>query len=99
MASTCYIEPRVFRGRQAVQIGNDKVAITIMCGGGHIALVQSAADADTAAAEGAAQQPTGPFDETMRDFLSPSSFFDMLYYRGVTQPVNICSTAYDLCAA
>ena len=36
-------------------------------------------------ADGAAQQPTGPFDETVRDFLSPSTFFDMLYYRGVTQ--------------
>jgi len=41
---SCFIAPRVFRGRQAVQIGNDRVCITVMCGGGHIALIQSAAD-------------------------------------------------------
>ena len=55
--------------------------------------IASTASLPAAAAAEAVQPPTGPFDETMRDFLSPSSFFDMLYYRGVTQPVNICSVS------
>lgn len=67
--STCFVAPRVFRGRQAVQIGNDKVAVTVLCGGGHIALVQSAGDA--AATFGAGVDAAAAAAHAERDHGSP----------------------------
>ena len=43
---SCFVEPRVFKGRQGIAIGNDKIVATVLCGGGHIALIQTRADSD-----------------------------------------------------
>lgn len=44
MPGSCFATPCVFRGRQAVCIGNDIVQIRVLTGGGHIATVQTATD-------------------------------------------------------
>ena len=38
--SSCSVRPCKLKGRQAIAISNDVVSITVLLGGGHIALVQ-----------------------------------------------------------
>ena len=45
--STCYVKPAVVRGRQGVAIGNEQICVTVVLGGGHIALIQRADEVDT----------------------------------------------------
>ena len=40
-----HVQSTIFRGRAAVQIGNDRVLLTVLTGGGHIAAVQIPGDA------------------------------------------------------
>jgi hypothetical protein len=61
----CKVKPVAYRGRQAVRIGSDQISTTVLCGGGHIALIQLPEDA--AKFEEASKLP-GASDE---DFGSP----------------------------
>jgi len=45
-SASCYVQPTNVRGRQAVRIGNESIAASIVLGGGHIALIQQASDVD-----------------------------------------------------
>ena len=43
-AASCFVQAGSLQGRQTVVIGNDQLVATVLCGGGHIALLQRRTD-------------------------------------------------------
>jgi len=42
----CFIKPVTVRGRQCVAIGNEQICVSVVLGGGHIALIQRTDDVE-----------------------------------------------------